>query len=77
MVRLAGAVDELLLGLGDSVNRVGRKTYRAYQRLRNCACLCPPQRSRLLVYLKVDPKDGDLVPGFHPGRVRTRSPRDG
>ncbi|MHA5052102.1 DUF5655 domain-containing protein [Streptomyces sp. SD15] len=64
MMELAGAVDEVLLGLGDGVDRVERKTYRAYQRLRNFACLCPPQRSKLLVYLKVDPKDVDLVPGF-------------
>ncbi|PNG23738.1 DUF5655 domain-containing protein [Streptomyces cahuitamycinicus] len=64
MVELAGAVDEALLGLGDGVHRVERKQYRAYQRLRNFACLCPPQRSKLLVYLKVDPKDVHLVPGF-------------
>lgn len=64
MVELASAVDEVLLGLGDGVNRVERKQYRAYQRLRNFAGLCPPQRSKLLVYLKVDPKDVDLVPGF-------------
>ncbi|MFH9819722.1 DUF5655 domain-containing protein [Streptomyces sp. NPDC017230] len=85
---LAGAVDEVLLALGDGVNRVERKTYRAYQRLRNFACLCPPQRSKLLVYLKVDPKDVDLVPGFtrdvsglgHHGtgdlEVQLRTPRD-
>jgi predicted transport protein len=88
MSELAGAVDEVLLGLGDGVNRVERKTYRAYQRLRNFACLCPPQRSKLLVYLKVDPKDVDLVPGFtrdvsglgHHGtgdlEVQLRTPRD-
>ncbi|MEU8649666.1 DUF5655 domain-containing protein [Streptomyces sp. NPDC048737] len=64
MVELAGAVDEVLLGLGDGVNRVERKQYRAYQRLRNFACMCPPQRSKLLVYLKVNPKDVDLVPDF-------------
>lgn len=64
MVELAGAVDEVLLALGDGVNRVERKTYRAYQRLRNFACLCPPQRTKLLVYLKADPKAVDLVPGF-------------
>ncbi|GGL68427.1 hypothetical protein GCM10010095_61570 [Streptomyces anthocyanicus] len=39
-VELAGAVDEVLLGLGDGVNGVERKAYRAYQRLRNFACLC-------------------------------------
>ncbi|MFJ1551483.1 DUF5655 domain-containing protein [Streptomyces sp. NPDC088246] len=64
MVELANAVDEALLGLGDGVNRVERKQYRAYQRLRNFACVCPPQRSKLLVYLKVKPADVDLVPGF-------------
>ncbi|GFN02321.1 hypothetical protein Smic_08770 [Streptomyces microflavus] len=61
---LAIAVDEALLGLGDGVNRVQRKQYRAYQRLRNFACVCSPQRSKLLVYLKVDPADVGLVPGF-------------
>ncbi|MDF9816711.1 putative transport protein [Streptomyces sp. SPB162] len=64
MNALANAVDEVLLGLGDGVNRVERKQYRAYQRLRNFACVCLPQRSKLLVYLKVDPKRVDLVPGF-------------
>jgi predicted transport protein len=88
MVELANAVDEALLGLGDGVNRVERKQYRAYQRLRNFVCVCPPQRSKLLVYLKVDPKDADLVPGFtrdvsglgHHGtgdlEVQLRTPRD-
>ncbi|AYN38870.1 DUF91 domain-containing protein [Streptomyces dangxiongensis] len=88
MVELAGAVDEVLLGLGDGVNCVERKTYRAYQRLRNFPCLCPPQRSKLLVYLKFNPKDVDLVPGFtrdvsglgHHGtgdlEVELRTPRD-
>ncbi|MFJ4803866.1 transporter [Streptomyces murinus] len=88
MVELASTVDEVLLGLGDGVSRVERKQYRAYQRLRNFACVCPPQRSKLLVYLKVAPKDVDLVPGFtrdvtglgHHGtgdlEVRLRTPRD-
>ncbi|MET9556777.1 DUF5655 domain-containing protein [Streptomyces sp. NPDC006645] len=88
MAELAHAVDEVLLGLGDGVNRIQRKQYRAYQRLRNFACLCPPQRSKLLVYLKADPKEVDLVPGFtrdvtglgHHGtgdlEVQLRTPRD-
>ncbi|MEV5449635.1 DUF5655 domain-containing protein [Streptomyces sp. NPDC052535] len=88
MTELASAVDEALLALGDGVKCVERKTYRAYQRLRNFACLCPPQRSKLLVYLKVDPEDVDLVPGFtrdvsglgHHGtgdlEVQLRTPRD-
>ncbi|MGW4441915.1 DUF5655 domain-containing protein [Streptomyces sp. NPDC004682] len=60
---LAAAVDSVLLDLGD-VSRVQRKQYRAYQHLRNFACVCPPQRTKLLVYLKVNPKHVDLVPGF-------------
>jgi predicted transport protein len=64
LAELAEAVDEVLLGLGDGVSRVQRKQYRAYQRLRNFACVCPPQRTKLLVYLKTDPKEVDLVPGF-------------
>ncbi|MFE4054913.1 DUF5655 domain-containing protein [Streptomyces sp. NPDC059096] len=61
---LAAAVDEMLLGLGEGVTRVQRKQYAAYQRLRNFACLCPPQQTKLLVYLKADPKEVGLVPGF-------------
>ncbi|MEH0658534.1 DUF5655 domain-containing protein [Streptomyces turgidiscabies] len=64
MVELAAAVDEVLLGLGDDITRVENRTYRAYQRLRNFACVCPPQKTKLLVYLKADPKEVDLVPGF-------------
>ncbi|RDV48787.1 DUF91 domain-containing protein [Streptomyces sp. IB2014 011-12] len=64
MAELAATVDEVLIGLGDGVNRVERKQYRAYQRLRNFACVCPPQRTKLLVYLKVNPADIGLVPGF-------------
>ncbi|MFE2595480.1 DUF5655 domain-containing protein [Streptomyces sp. NPDC059396] len=64
MEELAAAVDEVLLGLGDDITTVQNKTYRAYQRLRNFACLCPPQQAKLLVYLKADPAKTDLIPGF-------------
>ncbi|MFD3306692.1 transporter [Streptomyces sp. NPDC058694] len=64
MAELAVAVDEVLLGLGDGITRVQRKQYWAYRRLRNFACVCPPQQTKLLVYLKADPKQLDLVPGF-------------
>ncbi|MEV7955311.1 DUF5655 domain-containing protein [Streptomyces sp. NPDC088141] len=62
--KLADTVDEALLGLGDNITKVENRTYRAYQRLRNFACVCPPQRTKLLVYLRVDPKQVDLIPGF-------------
>ncbi|MFH9562452.1 DUF5655 domain-containing protein [Streptomyces globisporus] len=64
MAELAEAVDGALLGLGGGVTRIQRKQYAAYQRLRNFACLIPPQQTKLLVYLKADPKEIDLVPGF-------------
>ncbi|MFF4363791.1 transporter [Streptomyces sp. NPDC001604] len=64
MAELAAAVDETLIGLGEGVTRVQRKQYAAYQRLRNFACVCPPQQTKLLVYLKADPKAVDLVAGF-------------
>ena len=64
MAELAEAADEVLLGLGDGITRVQRKQYAAYQRLRNFACVCPPQQTKLLVYLKADPKAVDIVPGF-------------
>ncbi|GAA2321906.1 transporter [Streptomyces caniferus] len=88
LTELAVAVDEALLGLGDGITRVQRKQYRAYQRLRNFACVCPPQQTKLLVYLKIDPRQVDLVPGFtrdvtglgHHGtgdlEVQLRTPRD-
>ncbi|MFF4028830.1 hypothetical protein ACFYZ2_03530 [Streptomyces sviceus] len=37
---------------------------RPCRRLRNFACVCPPQQTKLLVYLKVNPKEVDLVAGF-------------
>ncbi|MET9659040.1 DUF5655 domain-containing protein [Streptomyces sp. NPDC006510] len=64
MAELAAAVDETLFGLGEGVTRVQRKQYAAYQRLRNFACVCPPQQTKLLVYLRADPKEVDLVAGF-------------
>lgn len=64
MAELAQAVDEALVGLGDGVTRVQRKQYCAYRRLRNFASVCPPQQTKILVYLKADPKEVDLVPGF-------------
>ncbi|KPC71496.1 transporter [Streptomyces sp. NRRL WC-3753] len=64
MAELAVAADETLRGLGGGITRVQRKQYAAYQRLRNFACVIPPQQTKLLVYLKADPKSVDLTPGF-------------
>ncbi|MCX4501034.1 DUF5655 domain-containing protein [Streptomyces anulatus] len=64
IAELAVAADETLRGLGDGITRVQRKQYAAYQRLRNFACVISPQQTKLLVYLKADPKSVDLTPGF-------------
>ncbi|MEU7148771.1 DUF5655 domain-containing protein [Streptomyces sp. NPDC045456] len=64
MAELAAAVDERLLGLGRDITTTENRLYRAYRRLRNFACVCPPQQTKLLVYLKADPKETGLVPGF-------------
>ncbi|MFI7097171.1 hypothetical protein [Streptomyces lydicus] len=64
MADLAAAVYEVLLGLGNGVTKVETRTYRAYKRMGNFACLCPPRQNKLLLYLKLDPKSVDLVPGF-------------
>ncbi|GGO35510.1 hypothetical protein GCM10012286_06290 [Streptomyces lasiicapitis] len=49
---LAQAVEEALLGLGDGVTPVQRKQCTAFQRLRNFARVCPPQQTKILVYLR-------------------------
>ncbi|WP_435059320.1 DUF5655 domain-containing protein [Streptomyces sp. bgisy060] len=64
IAELAAAADEVLLGLGDGITKVQRKKYCAYQRLRNFASICPPQRAKVHVYLSLDPTEVDLVPDF-------------
>lgn len=64
MAELAVALDEVLLGLGEDLTRVSNQTYTAYRRMQNYACLVPPKKAKLLVYLKADPATVDLVPGF-------------
>ncbi|MFI9210163.1 DUF5655 domain-containing protein [Streptomyces sp. NPDC053253] len=64
MADLAAAADEALLGLGEGITKVQRKKYCAYQRLRNFASICPPQRTKVLVYLSLDPAEVDLGPDF-------------
>ncbi|MFC7795566.1 DUF5655 domain-containing protein [Streptomyces cinereoruber] len=88
IAELAAAIDEALLGLGDGITKVQRKQYSAYRRLQNFASVCPPQRTKVHVYLSLDPAQVDLVPGFtrnvtgvgHHGtgdlEVRLRSEKD-
>jgi predicted transport protein len=75
MTELASAVDEVLLGLAGGGCRVERKQYRAYQQLRNFACVCPPQKTTVFVYWPTR-KKSVLFP-FYEGRDRTRVSRYG
>lgn len=64
LAELRTALDDALLSLGDDVRQVERKQYRAYRRLRNFACVGTTRRHEVVLYLKADPDDVDLVPGF-------------
>lgn len=61
---LRDALDDVLMSLGEDVRRIERKQYRAYRRLRNIACVGRDRRSEVLVYVRANPKEVDLVPGF-------------
>lgn len=64
IAKLAAAATEVLLGVGDGITKVQRKDYSAYRRLQNLASICPPQRTKVHVYLSLDPAEVDLVPGL-------------
>lgn len=53
-----------MFGLGEDLAKVENQTYTAYRRMQNYACLVPPKKANLLVYLKAEPTKVDLVPGF-------------
>lgn len=54
MLELIGSLDDFIVSLGDDVQRKELKLYMAFKRLKNFATVVP-QRSRLLLFLHVDP----------------------
>ena len=59
------ATRSYLRALGDDVQERTLKNYFAFTRLKNFACIeIKPSARKLLVYLKVDPENVDLKPGF-------------
>jgi predicted transport protein len=59
------ALDAFLLALGDDISKKVNKNYFAYRRIKNIACVeVHPQSNQLLVYLKVNPDEVPLEPGF-------------
>ncbi len=62
---LYGELRDVLLAMGEDVQERTLNTYFAFRRIKNFACVCPVmQKTRLVVYLKVDPDEVDLEEGF-------------
>lgn len=65
------ALKAFLLALGDDVQMTVRKTYFAFRRIKNFACVeIQPQSKRIIVWVKIDPSSIELEKGF------TRDVRD-
>ncbi|MFC3480834.1 DUF5655 domain-containing protein [Kocuria carniphila] len=57
--------EDFALNLGDDVVKNARQDYFAFRRMKNFACVeVHSVSNNLLIYLKVNPDDIDLVPGF-------------
>jgi len=65
LLSLYDSLDAFLLALGDDVTMKTTRTYLAYQRIKNFACVeVRPQNNQLLVYLKINPDEVSLEEGF-------------
>ena len=59
------AVRDYIMALGDDIQEKKLKYYVAFKRLRNFACVeVQPNKSTVTAYLKVNPKEVDLIKGF-------------
>jgi predicted transport protein len=64
MVERYQTLEAFALSLGDDVTKKELKSYFAFRRLKNFACIeVHPGGGHLLVYVKVDPDEVDLVAG--------------
>ena len=58
-------LDAFITALGDDVQKKTLKTYFAYKRIKNFACVeVHPQSQNLLVYVKINPDEMELEEGF-------------
>jgi predicted transport protein len=65
LLDLFGSVNAFLLGLGDDVQVKELKFYHAYKRIKNFVCLeVYPSENKVTAFLKVNPDDITLEPGF-------------
>ncbi len=59
------ALKAFLLALGDDAQMTVRKTYFAFRRIKNFACVeMQPQSKRIIVWVKIDPSSIELEKGF-------------
>lgn len=59
------AARDHMLSLGDDVQVNELQMYHAFRRIKNFACMeIRPQAGHVLIFLKVEPGPGNLIPGF-------------
>jgi predicted transport protein len=62
---LFDSLEAFVLALGDDVTKKATKLYLAFRRIKNFACVeVHPQAKKLLVFVKIDPAEVQLEPGF-------------
>lgn len=65
LLDLYQALRDHIRAIGDDVQEKRLKYYVAFKRIRNFACVeVHPSKSRVTAFLKVNPADVELVPGF-------------
>ena len=65
LTNLYHSLRDYMMSLGDDVQEKTLKYYIAYKRIKNFACVeVHPQSGKLLVFVKVNPDDIDLVEGY-------------
>jgi predicted transport protein len=65
MVDRFEALRAFLLALGDDVQETTLRSYIAFKRIKNFACVeFRPSASKILIFVKVDPSTVELEPGF-------------
>jgi predicted transport protein len=59
------ALKAFLLDLGDDAQMTVRKTYFAFRRIKNFACVeVQPQSKRIIIWVKIDPSSIEIEKGF-------------
>jgi len=65
LTNLYHSLRDYMMSLGDDVQEKTLKYYIAYKRIKNFACVeVHPQSGKLLIFVKVNPDDIDIVEGY-------------